>query len=85
MDSFGLFSAAHAAALVGAERGGADELAETGHAAVLQVPPCHSPRELASDQQPDVAPTEDHQELLGHHLEGAEEVSEQSSCLQERG
>lgn len=78
-----LQSPAHEPAPVCVEHGGLDELAETGHAAVLQVPPCHSPRQLASDQEPDVASTEDHQELLGHHLERAQEVSEQSIHLQE--
>lgn len=61
------------------EHGGLDELAETGNAAVAQVSPCPGQRELAPDQQPNVAPTEDHQELLGHRLQGTKEVSEQGS------
>lgn len=78
-----LWSPAHEPALVCVERGGLDELAETGHAAVLQVPPWHGPRETAGDQEPDVASTEDNQELLGHHLEQAREVSEQRIYLRE--
>lgn len=78
-----LRSPAHKPALVCVERGGLDELAETGRAAVLQVPPRHGPREPAGDQEPDVASAEDHQELLGHHLERAREVSEQSIHLRE--
>lgn len=78
-----LQSPAHEPVPVCVEHGGLDELAETGHAAVLQVPPCHSPRQLARDQEPDVASAEDHQELLRHHLERAQEVSEQSIHPQE--
>lgn len=63
--------------MVAVEHHGLDELAETGNAAVLHVSPCPGPREPARDQEPDVASTEDHQELLGHRLEGATEGSEQ--------
>lgn len=72
-----LWSPAPDPAVVAVEHRGLDELAETGNAAVLHVSPCPSPREPARDQEPDVASTEDHQELLGHHLEGAREGSEQ--------
>lgn len=78
-----LRSPAHEPAPACVERGGLDELAETGHAAVLQVPPSHGPREPAGHQEPHVASAEDHQELLGHHLERAREVSEQSIYLRE--
>lgn len=65
-------------AVVCGEHGGLDELAEAGDSAVPQVSPSPGPREPARHQEPHVAPTEDHQELLGHGLEGAREVSEQS-------
>lgn len=59
-------------AVVGLEHGALDELAQAGNAAVPRVSPCPGPREPARDQEPHVAATEDHQELLGHGLEGQE-------------
>lgn len=56
-----------------AEHRGLDELAWAGHTAALQVPREHRTGQPATDQQPHVAGTEDHQELLGHHLERARE------------
>lgn len=66
-----LQSPAHEPALSGVERTGLYELAQTGHFPVLHVPCCQGLGELTADQEPDVAATEDHQQLLGHHLKQA--------------
>lgn len=56
-----------------AEHRGLDELAGAGHTAAIHVPCGHRTGQAAADQQPHIAGTEDHQELLGHHLERARE------------
>lgn len=56
-----------------AEHRGLDELAGAGHTAPIHVPCGHRTGQAAADQQPHIAGTEDHQELLGHHLERARE------------
>lgn len=69
---FGAESPVPAPAALGVQQGALDELAQAGNAAVAQVSPWAGPREPARDQEPHVAATEDHQELLGHGLEGQE-------------
>lgn len=73
-------SPAREAALLRAERGALDELAQAGHAAGLHVPGCCGRGEPAADQEPDIAAAEDDQELLGHHLERGGEASV-STCV----
>lgn len=67
------------------QHGALDELAQTGNAAVAQVSPWAGPREPARDQEPHVAATEDHQELLGHGLEGQERCQSRASLQAEQG